>query len=132
MNLQVINFDSFHVNLLNQLYFLKAVSSTNLGKSSDITQGVPLLRRYFDVPKNSILHLFLKQTFQKYNRYIWNKIHSSSNQFIESHPQKDVSFIKYFSFRVRSVNSNVSHQQRNFKQAFLNAHFVDYPTRFTD
>lgn len=73
INLQSVNSDSFRINFFNQVYFLKAVSTSNIGKSSDITQGVPLLRRYFDVPRNSLLHLFLKETFQKYNSYIWNK-----------------------------------------------------------
>ena len=79
INLQTQNFDSFHINFLNQVYFLKAVSSSDIGKSSDITQGVPLLRRYFDVPKNNLLHLFLKETFQKYNRHVWNKVYSLPN-----------------------------------------------------
>ena len=70
INLQSSYFDAFQINTFNQIYFINAVASlSNVSKSSDITQGVPLLRRYFDLPKDSPIHLLLKQTFEKYYSY---------------------------------------------------------------
>ena len=70
VNLHSSYFDAFQINTFNQIYFINAVASlSNASKSSDITQGVPLLRRYFDLPKDSPIHLLLKQTFEKYYSY---------------------------------------------------------------
>ena len=70
VNLFSSYFDAFQINTFNQIYFINAVASlSNVSKSSDITQGVPLLKRYFDLPKDSPIHLLLKQTFEKYYSY---------------------------------------------------------------
>ena len=79
VNLDSSNFDAFQINTFNQIYFINAVASlNNASKSSDITQGVPLLKRYFDLPKDSPIHFLLKQTFEKYYSYGRNEAWFSS------------------------------------------------------
>ena len=122
VNLHSSYFDAFQINTFNQIYFINAVASlSNTSKSSDITQGVPLLKRYFDLPKDSPIHLLLKQTFEKYYSYSnipnnYNASNQTSTTILNKKNQKkhwswskivaDFSFSPVFNKSKTGINRN--------------------------